>query len=197
MKKTIDGLDLEIFEDVYDPAEDSFLLAENICINSDAKILEVGSGSGYVSIYLSKKYPSAEIFSLDINFSATKCTLQNISRNSVELHVINSDLFSSFENLIPFFDIILFNSPYLPVSEDNTLAKAWSGGIDGLTVIREFLFNLSDYLKPTGSCYLVVSSYTDLIGLISIINEINFNYEIIDSVSEGGEKILLYLLKRK
>ncbi|HUT80565.1 MAG TPA: HemK2/MTQ2 family protein methyltransferase [Candidatus Bathyarchaeia archaeon] len=197
MKKTIDDLEIRIFEDVYDPAEDSFLLAENISISNHDKILELGSGTGYVSIYLAKKFPIAEYFTSDINSTATKCTKLNAFYNTVDLHIVNCDLFSSFIRIKPYFDVILFNSPYLPVNEKSDLAKAWSGGGGGLEIIRLFISNLPLFLKPNGRCYLVVSSYTNIQGMISLINDINYSFDLIDSVIEGREKILLYLLKSK
>ncbi|NHJ39624.1 MAG: methyltransferase, partial [Asgard group archaeon] len=85
--KKIDGLNIVIPNSVYDPAEDSFLLAENTAIKLNEKVLEIGSGSGYVSIYLAKKNPSAEFFSIDLNYIASKTTLINSINNSVKLNI--------------------------------------------------------------------------------------------------------------
>ncbi|MBN1328409.1 MAG: methyltransferase [Candidatus Heimdallarchaeota archaeon] len=197
MKKIIDDLKITVYKDVYDPAEDSFLLAENVSVKNNEKILEVGSGTGYVSIYLAKKFPKAEYFALDINLSATKCTKLNAFNNSIELEVINSDMFNSLIKINPLFDIIVFNSPYLPVKEETCLAKAWSGGEEGLEIIKLFLINLPFYLKPTGRCYLVVSSYTNIKGMISIINSIKYSFKLLDSVTEGCETIQLYLIMKE
>ena len=67
MRKVVDGLSLDIPSEVYDPAEDSFLLAENVHDLTNEKVLEVGSGSGYVSLYLAKKFPRADFFCVEIN----------------------------------------------------------------------------------------------------------------------------------
>ena len=114
MRKVIDGLSLDIPKDVYDPAEDSFLLAENILELTNERVLEVGSGSGYVSIYLAKKYPKTDFFCVEINPSAASITKKNANQNSVNIEVLCSDLFNSFlvKKHFQLFDIVLFNSPY-------------------------------------------------------------------------------------
>ncbi len=200
MKKSVDGLNLVIPKNVYDPAEDSFLLAENVVVHSNQKVLEVGSGSGYVSLYLAKKFPSAEYFCLDVNFAAAISTHQNAIRNRLNLMVYSSNLFTATKhqnNFKQFFDIILFNSPYLPLSDNGMLEKAWSGGRDGLEVIVPFIENLSMVLKSTGLVYLVVSSKTNHSKLVELFNTNNFLYKFLDKVSEGKEDIILYQLSIK
>lgn len=200
MKKSVDGLDLVIPDNVYDPAEDSFLLAENVVINPNQKVLEVGSGSGYVSLYLVQKFPLAEYFCLDVNFSAAIATHQNAIRNKMSLHVYSSNLFTAItsqNNFKQFFDIVLFNSPYLPCVDEGMLEKAWSGGRDGLEIIIPFIENLSMVLKSTGVVYLVVSSKTNQSKLIKLFNSNNYLYTLLDKVSEGNEEILLYQLLLK
>lgn len=196
MKKVIDGLTITIPENVYDPAEDSFLLAENVNISANSKVLEIGSGSGYVSLLLAKKNPNTEYFCLDINPIASITTKKNAQLNNLSLNVISSDLFSSLK-ISKVFDLILFNSPYLPISEDGLLSKAWSGGLGGLEIVRNYLERLDDYLKLNGSSYLVVSSKTDLKELDRLLTDLNLVWDIIDSLKEGGEKIILYKITRK
>ncbi len=199
MQKKIDGLLLEIPEDVYDPAEDSFLLAENVLDLNNEKVLEIGSGSGYVSIFLAKNFPNADFFCVDINPKAAIITKKNAKQNLVNLEVVNSDLFTSFLKMkkSPYFDIVLFNSPYLPVTDFGVLEQAWSGGKDGLNVVKPFLKELPFYLKQEGFCYLVVSSKTDLALLENMIEYHRFDCLIKDKVLEGKESILLFYLKKK
>ncbi len=197
MKKSVDGLNLVIPDNVYDPAEDSFLLAENVTVQPNHKVLEVGSGSGYVSLYLAQKFPLAEYFCLDVNFSAAITTHQNALRNKMNLHVYSSNIFTAMlsrDNFKQFFDIVIFNSPYLPYADEGMLEKAWSGGRDGLEVIIPFMENLSKVLKSTGVVYLVVSTKTNLSKLIELFNSNNYLYKLLDKVSEGKEEIILYQL---
>ncbi len=198
MRKLIDELIVDIPKDVYDPAEDSFLLAENVEIINHNKVLEVGSGSGYVSLYLAKKYPKADYFCLDINFAAAKATKENSKENNLHLEVVNCDLMSSFvEKKIfeAYFDIILFNTPYLPLNENGKLALAWSGGKYGLETTQKFIVQLPRILKRNGRCYIVVSSKTDLAELEKLVLNINYKLTQIDEVKEGRESIKLFLIE--
>ncbi|NHK30536.1 MAG: methyltransferase [Asgard group archaeon] len=189
--KNIDGLLIEIPPTIYDPAEDSFLLTESSQINSNEKVLEIGSGSGYISIYLAKNNPTAEFFSLDINPIAARTTKINSNNNSTKIHVITGDL---FEALIPkpFFDVVLFNSPYLPVHDKSQESIAWTGGQDGLEIVIQFIKQLVFILKKTGRAYLVVSSYTNNEKLFDVLKQNHFSFKLIDQVKEGRERILLY-----
>ncbi|MHA1441106.1 MAG: HemK2/MTQ2 family protein methyltransferase [Candidatus Heimdallarchaeota archaeon] len=196
MRKVIDGLTLTIPKDVYDPAEDSFLLAENVVIPDNGRVLEIGPGSGYVSLFLAKKYSQAEYFCIDINPIATITTKKNAQMNKLSLHVICANLFSTLK-ISRDFDVILFNSPYLPVSEEGLLSKAWSGGTGGMDVVSKYLESLDNYLSKDSSSYLVVSSKTDLKQLNNTITKSNLSWKEIDSLKEGGEKIILYKITRK
>jgi release factor glutamine methyltransferase len=192
--KTIDGLKLYISPSVYEPAEDSFLLAEGAEIKENAKVLEVGSGSGYVTLYLAKRNSTAEFFCTDINHSASQTTLLNAKRNNVFVHVLTSNLLEAISTK-PFFDIILFNSPYLPTKPDNSrISLAWSGGNNGLGIVSIFLQQIKNVLKIDGTCYLIVSSLTNIKQLHATLNQINLNYKVIDKIKEGRETILLYEL---
>ena len=194
MKKSVDGLNLIIPKDVYDPAEDSFLLAENVIVQENQKVLEVGSGSGYVTLFLAKKYPTVEFFCLDINYSAAITTNRNAEENKQQLNVFSADLFSSLlsNRKNPFFDIIIFNSPYLPYTEEGNLERAWAGGKDGLEIVTPFIENLSQYLKRSGFSYLVVSSKTNIPKLIELFKSNNWFYKQQDKIVEGKEEIILF-----
>ncbi|MHA1185633.1 MAG: HemK2/MTQ2 family protein methyltransferase [Candidatus Heimdallarchaeota archaeon] len=196
MRKVIDGLTLTIPKDVYDPAEDSFLLVENVVIPDNSRVLEIGPGSGYVSLFLAKKYSQAEYFCIDINPIATITTKKNAQVNKLSLHVICANLFSTLK-ISSDFDVILFNSPYLPVSEEGLLSKAWSGGTGGMDIVSKYLESLDNYLSKDSSSYLVVSSKTDLKQLNNTITKSNLSWKEIDSLKEGGEKIILYKITRK
>lgn len=189
--KNIDGLIIEIPTTVYDPAEDSFLLAENVDIKLHEKVLEVGSGSGYVSIYLAKKNPTAEFFSIDIDYIATKTTKNNSKNNSIKINTITGDLFDSLIEK-PFFDVVLFNSPYLPVIANAKESIAWAGGQDGLEIVERFINHLGFLLKKTGRSYLVVSTKTNNKKIFALFEQNRLSYDLIDQVKEGQERILLY-----
>lgn len=147
---------------VYEPAEDSFLLADAALeeAKSGMRILEIGAGSGFVSAVLRANIKGIRVFATEINPHAAKCA----KTNGVE--VIRTDLFRGLKpgRRGSSFDLILFNPPYLPTSEDEKvpgwLNYAFDGGTSGRETLDRFLDEVRDYLKPEGKILVLISSIT-------------------------------------
>ncbi len=157
------GMKITFCSEVYEPAEDTFLLIdalENEKWIGTESALEVGCGTGIVSIFLCKKVK--EVFSLDINMRAVSCTKQNMANNNVSnSHVFSSNLFSAIGDRK--FDAIIFNTPYLPEDKDTEAFSdpAWSGGKNGRDVIEKFLKGAIKHIAAHGKIFLVESSLSD------------------------------------
>jgi release factor glutamine methyltransferase len=151
-----DGLDIASDPDVYPPSEDSIFLAETLDIRPGEKVLEVGCGSGIVSIQCALS--GAIVTSCDINPKAVALTRRNAEANGVNIDVVESDVYSNIDGR---FDTIVFNLPYLPVSDEGELARAWSGGPDGLGPLPRLLQGAPEHLLPGGRVVIVVSSLMD------------------------------------
>lgn len=149
-------LNIENDADVYPPSEDSILLIESLDISKNESILEIGCGSGIVSIHCAKN--GGTVTCGDINPRAVKLTMRNAELNDVVLDVRHTDVYSGICGM---FDTVIFNLPYLPVQEDGDLAKAWSGGTDGLGPLPRLLSGASVHLTEGGRVVIVVSSLMD------------------------------------
>lgn len=155
-----DGLDMAEDPEVYPPSEDSILLTESLDIRIGEKVLEIGTGSGIVSIQCALN--GADVVCGDINPRAVALARRNAAANRVDIDVRETDVYSNIEGR---FDTIVFNLPYLPVEDEGELAKAWSGGPDGLGPLPRLLEGAPEHLLPDGRVVVVVSSLMDRAGL--------------------------------
>ena len=161
-------LDIDIKErdDVYPPSDDSILLIESLDVRPGERILEIGCGSGVVSIHCAKN--GCSVTAVDINPSAVECTKENAQLNGVDIDVRHSDL---FENVSERFDTIVFNLPYLPVIDEGELAKAWSGGEDGMGPLPRLIAEANEHLYENGRVVVVVSSLMDQDKLNALLSK--------------------------
>jgi release factor glutamine methyltransferase len=154
----------KISENVYVPAEDSFLFAENLKVTGGCKVVDMGTGCGILGVIAAKK--ADRVVAIDVNPYAVKCAKNNAEINGVGNRVsfIQGDLFAPLRNRKE-FDLILFNAPYLPSEEtekDSWMGWAWDGGVSGRTVIDRFLWEAPKYLKPGGEIMLMQSTLSNV-----------------------------------
>lgn len=162
VKAYFKGLVLEVENGVYMPREDTELLADVMDIKENDRVLEVGIGSGALSLLAARR--ASHVTGVDVEPLAVDCAIYNAELNGIA----NIDFFKSdlFENVKGIFDVILFNIPYLPVSDpwESRAAQsaAWAGGATGRDVLERFAQEFDKYLKPEGRVYVVISSLTGL-----------------------------------
>ena len=144
-------------ETVYQPAEDSDLLARTAAarVSSGDRVLDVGTGSGYVAATLAEAGADA----VGVDLSPLAC--REAADNGVP--VVRGDLVAPFRDGA--FDLVAFNPPYLPTPAeaewDDWMEAALSGGEDGRRLVDPFLDSVDRVLAPGGEALLLVSSLTD------------------------------------
>ncbi|WP_458189820.1 HemK2/MTQ2 family protein methyltransferase [Haladaptatus sp. NG-WS-4] len=154
---------------VYQPAEDSHLLAEVAAaeIGENELVLEVGTGSGYVAATVADETGS-RVLGSDVNPHAC----ERARARGVE--AVRANLVEPFRDGV--FDAVLFNPPYLPTDpdeeRDDWMERALSGGESGRAVIDPFLDAVGRVLAPDGRVFLLVSS---LAGVEEVVERASDN----------------------
>lgn len=152
----------DICNDVYEPAEDTFLFAENLCVKKGEDVLDLGTGCGILGVLAARK--ANFVLAVDLNPHAIRCAKQNSVLNNANNNMafVQTDLFSALNDRTA-FDLVLFNAPYLP-SEDHEdtswIKQAWAGGLNGRQVVDRFINQVSLHLKPEGRVLLMQSTLT-------------------------------------
>jgi len=144
-------------ERVYQPAEDTQLLAETavIHVESGDRVLDVGTGSGFIASHVADE-TGASVLGSDLNPHACR------QARAAGIPVVRADQLTPFRDGA--FDVVVFNPPYLPTDPDKEwddwMEAALSGGQDGREVIEPFLADLRRVLAPDGDAFVLVSSVT-------------------------------------
>lgn len=169
------NLKLVITKGVFHPAffNSSLILAkftDNLDL-LDKKVLEIGSGSGLISLVAASK--GANVTAVDLNPDAVACTRQNAGRNQLSINCIQSDL---FEALSPTkFDFILVNPPYFPKNPKNNIQLAWYSG-QNHSYFHRFFEQLPNYQNDPCEVFMILSEDVDLREIKQIALKFNFHF---------------------
>ena len=170
-----------IFPNVYEPLEDSFLLAKHVKKLSK-RTLDVGTGCGIQAITC-----RGEALGIDLNPEAVACAEFNARVNGKKNALfMESDLFERVEEV---YDNIVFNPPYLPTApEEETsgiLDIAWNGGKNGRKVIDRFLKEFPEHLSGKGKLMMLHSSLADTQKTIKMLSK-EFSVRVLEKQGMGG-----------
>jgi release factor glutamine methyltransferase len=119
--------------------------------------LELGAGSGLISLYMSKK--GAKVTATDINPQVIEYLERNSAYNGIPIEIIHSDLFC----LIPVqrFDIIAINPPYYKRKPLNFAEYAWYCGEKG-EYFTGLFSGLAHYAHESTAIWMVLSDGCDI-----------------------------------
>jgi len=185
-------------EHVYEPAEDTFLLAEKMRAKEDDAVLDMGTGCGILAVLAAEK--AKRVLAVDINPHAIECAVKNAEMNGARQRIgfRNGDLFQPIKP-DESFSLILFNSPYLPSEPDEErswIGKAWAGGPNGRKVIDRFVMDAPNFLAAGGRIQLVQSSLSDVNQTLKMFSERKLRAMVVAQVKVAFESIVLVEAKR-
>ncbi|MBI2143837.1 methyltransferase [Candidatus Woesearchaeota archaeon] len=179
---------------VYEPAEDSLLLAAAVEKYAFGNVLDIGTGSGIQAITAAKKKEVKSVAAADINAEALRFAEAAAAKEGVrgKITFLKSDLFSSIKGK---FDTIIFNPPYLP-QDKGIFDEAIYGGKHGYEVLQRFIGCCNSYLKDGGIALIVFSSLTNRQKVDEAIEKSCMEYEETGQKHISFEALYTYAIRK-
>ena len=176
------GLKFAVSSAVLIPRPETELLVEEVLkvAKEKDKILDLGTGSGAISIAI-KKSKNVNVLAVDISNDALAIARKNAKNNNVAVEFLQSDFFSNVKT--EQYDIIVSNPPYIPTKDILYLQEevknyepilALDGGMSGLECYERIVGELDKFLRVGGFCFFEIG-----IGQENEIKKLfNSNYQV-------------------
>lgn len=176
MEATLDsikGINLLQPKKGYRFSVDALLLENFISAKRLHRGVELGTGSGIISILLAKRYKNAKIFAVEIQKSIAHCAEQNVKINKLEgrVEVLREDI-RNLRKVFPVnkFDFVFSNPPFrktktglLSIDKERAIARH-----EIKITLPDLIHTAAYLLKHTGRFYLIYHPFRliELIGLL-------------------------------
>ena len=197
------NLEILLHKNVYEPAEDTFLLLDSIDASSKDKMLEIGTGTGIIALACAQK--GAKVICSDINPFAIELVKKNreLNKNQISgsIEIRKGSLFEVVKHNET-FNLIIFNPPYLTTRQDEQVDNGWfdkavAGGKTGLDTTIPFLSKLSEYLTNSGKAFTILSTQSPREPFNQILRDHHLKTTIINSLSFTDETIEVHKITKK
>lgn len=149
--------------------------------------LELGAGSGLISIYAAKK--NATVTASDINPEAIEYLNKNQLINNVQLNIISSDLFKSIPPQS--FDFIAINPPYYKKNPKSDSDYAWYCGENG-EYFQQLFGSLKQYIHSDSTVLMILSEDCDIQMITQMAFDNQFKMNIVSERKIAWEKDFIY-----
>lgn len=162
------GEEFYVDENVLIPRPETEILVEEVLklvSKNNAKIIDIGTGSGCIACMIAKNLEAASIFASDISEKALKIAELNAKKLGVKdkITFIHSDIFENIDDNEN-FDVIVSNPPYISILEKQNLQSEvvlhephlalFTEDSKGISFYEKLAFQAKDRLNKNG--YLAV-----------------------------------------
>lgn len=154
--------------------------------NKTLSILDIGTGSGCISITLKMALPHCEVSALDISKEALKVAQLNANNLNVSVQWMEQNILDTvaLENA---YDIIVSNPPYIPIGEKESMQKQvvyfepsialFVPNEDPLIFYRTIAKMAKQSLSKNGQLFFEIH-YDQGNAVLTLLNELNFHAEL-------------------
>lgn len=137
-------------------------------------ILELGCGSGIISVFCASK--RAKVTASDINEIAVNSIEKVAIEQGFKIHALLSDLFENIENRS--FNYIFINPPYYPKKPKNLEEQAWFCGKD-FDYFKKLFSQLEIYIDNDTNTLMILSNTCDIKTIKKISSSYNMELKLL------------------
>ncbi len=149
--------------------------------------LELGCGSGIISLLASKK--GALVTASDINKTALEYLEKASEENNLEISCIYSNLFENLQESL--FDYIIINPPYYPKKPKNIKEEAWFCG-ENFEYFERLFQQLPKFLSKENNTYMILSEDCQIEKITATASKNHLSLDEIFKTKKIGEINTIY-----
>jgi len=205
-KQEFYGRDFVVDKSVLIPRPETELLAESIIedynarhLGEDIKILELGTGSGAISVTIASEILITDILAVDISREALNLAEINAHNNRVgkQIKFIQSNWFSNIRE--GKYDYIVSNPPYIAYHEKSYVSPstilfepdlALYADDDGLAAYKAIISSAYSYLKPGGKLFFEIG-YNQRDKVLDILKGYGFTESVTKRDLAGHDRVII------
>lgn len=175
---------------VYMPSAATLLIAQNLGSVKDMKVLDLGTGSGFLAI-LASKLGAKKVVATDISPRALRRARENATLNGVEnIEFRHGDLYGPVEG--EHFDLIICNPPMTP--SKNPIPRFTWGGVNGRVALDRVIVGAPRHLREDGKLIVPVISLVGISDAAILMRRVGLKPRVLDYCVHPFGKRLLKLI---